>query len=75
MKWYDPEKQPPEMYVSVLVYMPEEDPLPTIHEGYMAEDGIWWANGFYRRQKEIARWTELPQYDPADDADDASAPA
>ncbi len=69
MKWYDPNKKQPDPFVSVLVYMPGEDPLPTVHEGYLAEDNIWYANGYYVQQKEIMRWGELPQYNPADDAE------
>ena len=38
MNWYALNERKPDPFVSVLVYMPSEDPLPTVHEGYMAED-------------------------------------
>ena len=69
MKWYDPNKKKPTPFVSVLVFMPGEEPLPTVHEGYLAEDGVWYANGYYVLQPEIKRWAELPKYNPADDAE------
>lgn len=61
--WYSTEDRLPDDYVSVLVYMPDEAPLPTVHEGYMAENKTWWANGFDRDMKEISHWAEMPQFE------------
>lgn len=60
--WYSTEDRLPDEYVSVLVYMPDEAPLPTVHEGYMAENKSWWANGFDRDMKEISHWAEMPKF-------------
>lgn len=62
MIWYTLEERIPTPFVSVLVYMPEEAPLPTVHEGYMADTGAWWSNGFDRKPKEISHWAEMPEY-------------
>ena len=62
MIWYTLEERTPTPFVSVLVYMPEEAPLPTVHEGYMADTGAWWSNGFDREPKEISHWAEMPEY-------------
>ena len=31
--WYSTKEKLPDEFVSVLIYMPEEAPLPTVHEG------------------------------------------
>lgn len=61
LDWKNPVTTPPVPFVSVLVYMPGESPLPTVREGYMAETGIWWAGGFLRHPDEIAEWADMPQ--------------
>lgn len=61
--WYSVKDRLPDEYVSVLVYMPDEAPLPTIHEGYMAENKMWWSNGFDREEKEISHWAEMPAFE------------
>ena len=62
MIWYKLEERTPTPFVSVLVYMPEEDPLPTVHEGYMTDTGAWWSNGFDREAKKISHWAEMPEF-------------
>ena len=52
----------PDEFVSVLVYMPSEEPLPTVHEGYMGPNNIWWSNGFYRTADEITHWAKMPEF-------------
>ncbi|MBR2883718.1 MAG: hypothetical protein IKB93_02900 [Clostridia bacterium] len=59
--WYSTKERLPDEFVSVLVYMPEEAPLPTVHEGYMAPNQTWWANGFYREAREISHWAQMPE--------------
>lgn len=61
--WYSTKDRLPDDFVSVLVYMPDEAPLPTVHEGYMAENKTWWANGFDRGMKEISHWAEMPTFE------------
>lgn len=62
MNWYALNERKPDPFVSVLVYMPSEDPLPIVHEGYMAEDNTWWSNGYFRTDAEISYWTEMPEF-------------
>lgn len=69
MKWYDPRKKPPDAFVSVMVYIPSEFPLPTVHEGYMAEKQVWYTNGCFYNEAEIHRWADMPVYNPEDDCD------
>jgi len=66
LKWYDPRKKPPDPFVSVLVYIPTEYPLPTVHEGYMASDHVWYSNGCFLNESEIYRWADMPEYNPND---------
>lgn len=37
--WIPVKEKLPEPFVSVLVYCQEEVPLPTVHEGYLAQNG------------------------------------
>lgn len=66
-KWYAFPKHKPKPFVSVLVYMPDEAPLPTVHEGYMSDTGIWWVYGYFRADSEISHWSDMPQFNPATD--------
>ena len=61
MQWVSVEDRLPEPFVSVLVYMPEERPLPTVHEGFLAREGMWYANHFDREPMEITHWMPLPE--------------
>lgn len=69
MNWHDPRKKPPDPFVSVLVYIPSEYPLPTVHEGYMASDRVWYANGSFYNDSEIHSWANMPEYAPDDNND------
>lgn len=60
-RWISVVERLPEPFVSVLVYMPEERPLPTVHEGFLAREGMWYANHFDREPMEITHWTPLPE--------------
>lgn len=62
LNWFSPTENPPDPFVSVLVYMPGEAPLPAVHEGYLSEDGVWWSNGFLRGSEEIQGWADMPCY-------------
>ena len=39
--WIRTADEPPGMFVSVLMYVPGEHPLPVVHEGYLTGDNIW----------------------------------
>ncbi len=59
--WISVKERLPKEFVSVLVYMPEEWPLPTVHEGFLAREGVWYANHFDREPMEITHWMPLPE--------------
>lgn len=39
--WIRTADEQPGMYVSVLMYVPGDHPLPVVHEGYITGEGIW----------------------------------
>lgn len=59
-KWISVEERLPKQYVSVLVYMPDEYPRPTVHEGYLMPDGIWDAAHYLRNPDDVTHWMPLP---------------
>ena len=62
MDWIRIDRFLPEPFVSVLCYMPMEDPLPKVHEGYVDRDGIWYVHGFRRDNGEVTHWADMPEY-------------
>lgn len=59
--WISVKDRLPEPFVSVLTHMPEERPLPTVHEGYISRDGIWTAGMFRREPGEVTQWMPMPE--------------
>lgn len=49
----------PEEYVSVLVYIPTEAPLPTVKEAYLANN-CWSTKSWIYRRSDIAYWMPMP---------------
>lgn len=60
-EWISVEERMPKPFVSVLVYMPGERPLPTVHEGFLAREGVWYANHFDRDPDEVTHWMPMPE--------------
>ena len=60
-KWISVEERMPKQYVSVLVYMPDEYPRPTVREGYFMPDGIWDAAHYLRNPDEVTHWANMPE--------------
>ena len=60
-EWISVKERLPQEFVSVLVYMPEERPLPTVHEGYVTNQGKWYAHFFEREPFEVTHWMPLPE--------------
>lgn len=58
--WRSAKDDPPQHFVSVLVHMPGEAPLPTVREGYLASDGTWVAGGMKRDPGEVVKWKPMP---------------
>ena len=60
-EWISVDDRLPEPYVSVLVNMPGEKPFPTVHEGFISNDGIWQSAMFRREPDEVTHWQPMPQ--------------
>lgn len=50
----------PKEFVSVLVCIPSDDPLPTVKEAYLA-DGMWVTKAAYYMQQEVTHWRPMPK--------------
>lgn len=50
----------PEAFESVLMYMPNEAPLPKVHEGYYANGNWYWYAGLLRKS-DVTHWAPMPQ--------------
>lgn len=55
----------PKAFESVLLYMPNEAPLPTVHEGYYANGSWYWYIGKLDKG-EVTHWAPMPE-GPEDD--------
>ncbi|MBC8612093.1 DUF551 domain-containing protein [Massilimaliae timonensis] len=60
-EWISVKDRLPEPFISVLCYMPGEQPFPTVHEGFVSNNGIWHSNYFNREPGEVTHWMPLPQ--------------
>lgn len=60
-EWIPVTERFPEPFVSVLAHMPGEKPFPTVHEGFISNDGIWQSEMFRREPGEVTHWQPMPQ--------------
>ena len=60
-KWIPVSERLPEPFVSVLVQMPDEEPCPTVREGFLTKDGDWYAGYFARLKDEVTHWMPMPE--------------
>ena len=60
-EWISVDDRLPEPFVSVLVHMPGEEPFPTVHEGFISNDGFWQSAIFRREPGEVTHWQPMPQ--------------
>lgn len=60
-KWISVDDRLPQPFVSVLVHMHGEEPCPTVHEGFISNDGIWQSAMFHREPGEVTHWQPMPQ--------------
>ena len=60
-EWISVDDRLPKPFVSVLVYMPGEEPFPTVHEGFISNNGIWQSAMFRREPGEVTHWQPMPQ--------------
>ena len=67
-QWIPVEERLPQNYISVLVYIPTEEPLPMVHEAYIGDDGEWHSSVFYGIENEdVTHWMTMPKT-PKEDA-------
>lgn len=59
-KWISVEERLPEAFHSVLIHMPNEAPLPTVHEGYIGSDGVWRSVWYLHELEDVTHWMPLP---------------
>ena len=60
--WIRTADELPGMFVSVLMYVPGDNPLPTVHEGYLTGENIWLS--LYREaytMDEVPFWMPMPE--------------
>lgn len=61
-RWIPVAERLPQNYISVLVYLPGEKPLPTVHEAYIGGDGEWHSSVVYGVENEdVTHWMPLPE--------------
>ena len=62
-EWISVTEMLPEPFVSVLAFIPSEEPLPTVHESYIADHSAWVCILTAERYKtgEVTHWMPIPQ--------------
>lgn len=60
-KWISVKERLPEPFVSVLVHIPEEEPLPQVHEGFITPDGTWCSVLYVETYGRVAHWMPMPE--------------
>ena len=61
-EWIPVTEMLPEPFASVLAFIPSEEPLPTVHESYIADHGAWVCILTAERYKtgEVTHWMPIP---------------
>ena len=59
-EWISVEERLPDEFVSVLVCIPSENPLPTVKEAYLA-NGAWATKMAIFFMEEVTHWMPLPE--------------
>lgn len=59
-RWNPVKERLPEQFVSVLIYVPSEKPLPTVKEAYLA-NGAWVTKIAIFFQEEVTHWMPMPE--------------
>lgn len=57
--WFDVNDLVPNAFESVLIHMPSEEPLPTVHEGYYA-NGHWYWHACQLDVGKVTHWSHMP---------------
>lgn len=58
--WINVKDMVPDAFVSVLVYMPGEAPLPTVHEAYYANGHWHWYYTEDLEDEDVTHWSPMP---------------
>lgn len=64
--WHDAQSDQPPEYVSVIGYIPSQDPFPTSRECFVTPKGTWFCQALHE-ECEVTQWTEIPKYNGKDD--------
>lgn len=59
-KWIPVTEQMPQEYVSVLICVPTDAPLPQVKEAYFAK-GCWWSRMWIYKGKDVTHWMPMPE--------------
>lgn len=60
--WIRTADEQPGIFVSVLMFIPGDHPLPTVHEGYLTGDNIWISvYGEAYTMDEVPFWMDMPE--------------
>ena len=59
--WHDAQSDPPPEYVSVIGYIPSQDPFPTSRECFVTPKGTWFCQAWHEGCGGT-QWTEMPKY-------------
>ena len=60
--WIRTADEQPGMFVSVQMHTPGDEPLPTVHEGYLTPDGIWLSvRGEVYTMDEVPYWAPMAE--------------
>ena len=58
--WISVAERLPTPFVSVLVFMPNEHPLPTVHEGFVDRCGLWSVDNLRIWSDKVTHWMPMP---------------
>lgn len=61
--WIRTADELPGMFVSVLMYIPGDHPLPVVHEGYLNKENIWFSlfHEASYTMDEVPFWMPMPE--------------
>ena len=68
--WISVKDRLPKPFISVLVYVPDEEPYPSVREGFTNHRGEWYGGDLDKIHDEVAAWKEMPDPPKMKGADD-----